>query len=91
MIKNVQVGQDLHLKKSGKFYALGKKYWEKARKTEDLEAIVMDYQRNLQIPNSTTNDVYYRRSYYENPTVVRSRIMAIIEISSNCSYERCCI
>jgi len=39
-------------------YELKRKYRIAAKKTADLEAIVMDYQRNLQTPNITTNDVY---------------------------------
>lgn len=37
------------------------KYKRPAKKIPDLEAIVMDYQRNLTIPNITTNDVNYHR------------------------------
>lgn len=40
-----------------KFYELKRKYRRVAKKSPDLEAIVMDYQKNLPTSNITTNDV----------------------------------
>lgn len=55
------VEEKLHLSKSAKFYELKSLYKRKSRKSPDLEAITMDYQKNLHCPNITTNDVYYKR------------------------------
>lgn len=52
---------ELHKRKGDKFYELKRKYRRTVKKTSDLEAIVMDYQRNRPTPNVTTNDVYYRQ------------------------------
>lgn len=60
-LKQKSIEHELHKKKGDKFYELNRKYRRAAKKTPDLEAIVMDYQRNLPTPNITTNDVYYRR------------------------------
>lgn len=51
----------LHLKKAEKFYKLKKNYRKKSMKTDTIEAISIDYQKNLPTPNITTNDAYYRR------------------------------
>jgi len=60
-LKQKSIEHELHKKKGDKFYELKRKYRRAAKKTPDLETIVMDYQRNLPTPNITTNDVYYRR------------------------------
>lgn len=46
---------------SSKFYSLERKYRKQSRKNAEVEAITMDYQKNLPTPNITTSDVYYRR------------------------------
>lgn len=51
----------LHLARSDKFYFLKRKYRKQSQKEAKMEAIVMDYQKNLPTPNITTSDVYYRR------------------------------
>ena len=55
------IEEKLHLSKSAKFYELKSMYKKKARKTHDMEAITMDFQKNLHTPNITTNDVNYKR------------------------------
>lgn len=60
-LNKLVIEEKLHLKKSEKFYDLKSKYKKKARKTLDMEAITMDFQKNLPTPNITTNDVYYKR------------------------------
>lgn len=59
-LQNIESEKKLHLLKSENFYSLNKNS-EKARKKNDIEAIAMDYQKNLPTPNISTNDVYYRR------------------------------
>lgn len=51
----------LHLKKAEKFYSLKRKFRKNAQRSHDMEAIVIDFQKNLPCPNISTNDVYYRR------------------------------
>lgn len=51
----------VHLKRSSKFYSLKRKYRKESRKNTELEAVTMDFQKNLPTPNITTSDVYYRR------------------------------
>lgn len=60
-LKKKSIDHELHKRKGDKFYEPKKKYRRTAKDTRDLEAIVMDYQRNLPTLNITTNDVYYRR------------------------------
>lgn len=60
-LQNLEKEKKLYLLKSEKFYSLKKKFRKKARKKEEIEAIAMNYQKNLPTPNISTNDVYYRR------------------------------
>lgn len=53
--------KELHLRKADSFYKLKKKAKLDAQKDKTKEAIAMDYQKNLPLPNISTNDVYYRR------------------------------
>lgn len=53
--------RELHLKKSERFYELKKSFRKKSVKSSTIEAVTMDFQKNLPCPNITTNDVYYRR------------------------------
>jgi len=57
--KNLE--KNLHLKKAEQFYKIKRIYRKKSMKTDTLEAISIDYQKNLPTPNITTNDAYYRR------------------------------
>lgn len=60
-LKKKSIEHELRKRKGDKFYELKRKYRRKAKKTPNLEVMVMDYQRNLPTPNVTTNDVCYRR------------------------------
>lgn len=53
--------KQLHLARSDKFYSLKRKYRKQSQKEAKIEAIAMDFQKNLPTPNITTSDVYYRR------------------------------
>lgn len=65
-IKGLTTENQVHNLKAVTFYTrkrIARKY---SKKTESYEAICMDFQRNLPLPNITTNDVYYKRqlSFY---------------------------
>ena len=48
------------------FYFRKKEARKRSQQTTDTESIAMDFQKNLTLPNITTNDVYYSRqlSFY---------------------------
>lgn len=60
-LAKLEVDHNLHLKKAETFYSLKRFFRKKSLKSNTIEAIVMDFQKNLHTPNITTNDVYYRR------------------------------
>lgn len=64
--KKINVEHELHLRKADAFYSRKRNERKLANKSKSVEAIYMDYQKNLNCPNITTNDVYYRRqlSFY---------------------------
>lgn len=53
--------KEAHLKKANRFYDIKKALRKKSLKSSTIEAVAMDFQKNLPCPNITTNDVYYRR------------------------------
>lgn len=60
--KNKMISASMDHKKTAKnFYDLKKIARIKSQKNPTVSAICMDYQKNLQLPNISTNDVYYRR------------------------------
>lgn len=65
-LKNLLQKKELHLKRADSFYKLKKNARLAAQKDKTKEAIAMDFQKNLPLPNISTNDVYYRRqlSFY---------------------------
>lgn len=65
-LKTLLQKKELHLRKADSFYKIKKNARIEAQKDKSKEAITMDYQKNLPIPNISTNDVYYRRqlSFY---------------------------
>lgn len=65
-LKTLQTEKELHLKKAEWFYRNKKNAKKQARKNQNIEAITIDYGKNLPIPNISTNDVYYKRqlSFY---------------------------
>ncbi|KAG8289470.1 hypothetical protein J6590_108551 [Homalodisca vitripennis] len=58
--------KELHLRRADSFYTIKRNARLEAQRDKTKEAITMDYQKNLPIPNISTNDVYYRRqlSFY---------------------------
>lgn len=60
-LNKLKIQKELHLRKADTFYRRKTADRKKARSTVDFEAIAMDYQKNIPLPNITTNDVYYRR------------------------------
>jgi len=59
--KKLTEEHELHKRKSEVFYSRKREARKKAEKNEDFEAVAFDYQKNLYVPNKTTNDVYYKR------------------------------
>lgn len=51
----------VHLARSTKFYSIKRKSRTESRKKEEIEAVTVDFQKNLPTHNITTFDVYYRR------------------------------
>lgn len=51
----------LHKKKADVFYKRKRNAKYKSKVDESMEAVCFDYQKNLPVPNLSTNDVYYRR------------------------------
>lgn len=65
-LSELETNHFLHTKKAEKFYSLKRLYKKKSRNHDSIEAIAMDFEKNLPTPNITTNDVYYKRqlSFY---------------------------
>lgn len=60
-LKRVEAEAKLHKLRAATFYIRKRIEKKKSRKSNDYEAITMDYCKNLPTPNITTNDVYYKR------------------------------
>lgn len=62
----IEKKKELHLRKAETFYERKRKARLESRRNVLKAAICMDYQKNLPLPNITTNDVYYKRqlSFY---------------------------
>lgn len=60
-IKKLTIEKKVHLAKAGVFYDRKKSSKLMARNDCEFEAIAIDFQKNISLPNITTNDVYYRR------------------------------
>lgn len=65
-VSALDMNNQLHLKKAEAFYQRKRSERKRAQKHRHIEAIAMDYQKNLPLPNISTNDVYYKRqlSFY---------------------------
>lgn len=59
--RSLEVENTVHLKRADVFYERKRKARQNAEKNRNFEAICMDYQKNLPVPNKTTNDIYYKR------------------------------
>lgn len=53
--------KEVHLRKSEAFYNRKRSEKLKSQKYKTKAAITMDFQKNLNVPNISTNDAYYRR------------------------------
>ena len=60
-IEIIETENKVHRIKAQEFYNRKKTARISSRKYETKEAICMDFQKNLPVPNITTTDVYYRR------------------------------
>lgn len=60
-MKKMTTEQELHLRKAKAFYCIKRKAAQLSKTIKEEESIAMDFQKNLCIPNLSTNDVYYRR------------------------------
>lgn len=60
-IKEMSTEQKIHLLKSDMFYIRKRESKAKSKASKERESITMDFQKNLPVPNITTNDVYYKR------------------------------
>lgn len=59
--KRLTVENEFHKKRAEIFYERKRQARRKARSSDSYEAIALDYQHNLPIPNISTNDVYFKR------------------------------
>lgn len=59
--KWLQIENDVHKKKAETFYTRKREAREKSQTSNLYEAICVDFQKNLPLPNISTNDVYYKR------------------------------
>lgn len=59
--KQLETENKLHKMKAETFYKRKKKSKLRCRKTAVEEAICFDFQKNVHVPNISTNDVYYKR------------------------------
>ncbi|XP_072401358.1 uncharacterized protein [Diabrotica undecimpunctata] len=60
-IGKLHIANSVHKAKAETFYDRKRSARKKAMKTVEMEAIALDYQKNLNLPNITTNDAYYKR------------------------------
>ena len=60
-LNDLKIERDLHQRKAGTFYRRKKDARLRAKTTPDMEAFTFDFQKNLNIPNKSTNDFYYHR------------------------------
>lgn len=60
-LKSFQTKKELHLRKAKTFYDRKRAARYEAQQNPQKEAIAMDFEKNLPVPNIQTNDVYYRR------------------------------
>lgn len=61
--KDLEVSNNVHKTKAEKFYSIKRqsRMQIKKMKLNDTNCIAMDFQKNLPMPNLSTNDVYYKR------------------------------
>lgn len=60
-IRTLQVENTLHKRRAQAFYDRKRDAKKRAKTTPTFEAIALDYQKNIYLPNIPTNEVYYLR------------------------------
>lgn len=60
-LRELTSDKKLHLLKSNMFYIRKRASKAKSQMSNEHETITMDFQKNLPVPNISTNDVYYKR------------------------------
>lgn len=60
-LKQLTILNKVHLTKAHVFYDRKKKAKQQCKNQKDFLAIAVDFQKNISLPNITTNDVYYKR------------------------------
>lgn len=65
-LRRIATKNKVHLMKANTFYNRKRQAKRKAMRHTEFAAVAMDYQKNLPLPNISTNDVYYKRqlSFY---------------------------
>lgn len=81
-IKKLETENKLHKLKANVFYKRKRETRIQCQSSSQKEAIAMDFQKNLSMPNITTNDVYYKRQLTLN-------LFNIHELSTSKSYFFC--
>lgn len=61
-IRKLTDQNNLHKRKAQTFYDFKKAARKKSKTSTDYIAIALDYQKNISLPNVTTNDVYYPKT-----------------------------
>ncbi|XP_047127392.1 uncharacterized protein LOC124808408 [Hydra vulgaris] len=57
--KDLETEHELHTRKAALFYSRKSDAKNRAKISDTFEAIAFDFQKNLSLPNKSTNDVYY--------------------------------
>lgn len=81
-MKKLQTENKLHKTKANVFYQRKRQTRIECQSSSLKEAVAMDFQKNLSMPNITTNDVYYKRQLTLN-------LFNIHELSTSESYFFC--
>ncbi|CAH1964672.1 unnamed protein product [Acanthoscelides obtectus] len=59
-IRHITIQNDVHKRKAEVFYSRKRAAKKRSRTSVTHEAICLDFGQNLSVPNTTTNDVYYK-------------------------------
>ncbi|PSN52493.1 hypothetical protein C0J52_11211 [Blattella germanica] len=60
-INKLELNNTVHKKKAEAFYSRKRRAKQKAKQSNEYEAICFDYGKNLSVPNISSNEVYYKR------------------------------
>lgn len=63
-IKRITTENEVHKLRAVTFYTRKREARKHSKKSEISESICMDFQKNLPLPNISTNDVYYKRQLF---------------------------